>query len=242
MNNNKIFIICIFIFLLCACNKRDELSNNNDTEFYKRYYENDVVDYYDVEESENKVVESNKVENNNLDNNIKNNKQSNNETSNTYKDNNNNNTESNKSKITENNKQEEDNSSNETSQTIETPNEEIKEDIPVIVNENSVDENNMDYPIHRGRIDCNDVESCVSISIPIQVKFKKTISNAFYVEVVAKNDTTLGYFIQYVFVEYNYGSYDKCSSVGDDIKQTLSNKVIGYDCSSEGILKIKTNY
>ncbi len=240
MKKKKFFIICIFIFMLCACDKRDELSNTNETEFYKRYYENEIVDYYDVDESKNEFIESNKEENNNLDNNIKNNKQSNDQTSNTYKDNNK--TESIESKITENNKQEEDNSSNETSQTIENPNEEIKEDMPVIVNDNSVDENNMDYPIHRGRIDCNDVDSCVSISIPMQVKFKKSISNAFYVEVIAKNDTTLGYFIQYIFVEYNYGSYDKCSSVGDDIKQTLSNKVIGYDCSSEGILKIKTNY
>lgn len=240
MKKNKFFIICIFVFMLCACNKRDELSNNNDTEFYKRYYENDIVDYYDVNESKHEIVESSEEENNNLDNNIKNNKQSNNQTSNTYKDNNK--TESTESKITENNKQEEDNSSNETSQTIETPKEEIKEDMPVIINDNSVDENNIDYSIHGGRIDCNDVDSCVSISIPMQVKFKKSISNAFYVEVIAKNDTTLGYFIQYIFVEYNYGSYDKCSTVGDDIKQTLSNKVIGYDCSSEGILKVKTNY
>ena len=82
MNKNKFFIICIFIFILCACNKRDELSNNNDTEFYKRYYENEVVDYYDMEESKNEIIESNK-EDNNLDNNIKNNKQSNNQTSNT---------------------------------------------------------------------------------------------------------------------------------------------------------------
>lgn len=108
--------------------------------------------------------------------------------------------------------------------------------------DNTVDTNNLDYHIHRGRIDCSNLDDCMSISMPIQYQFKKSILNSFYIEVIAKNDNTLGYFIEYIFKEYNYGSKDECEKMGSKIKQTLSNKVKGYNCDSEGVLKIITDY
>ncbi len=111
-----------------------------------------------------------------------------------------------------------------------------------VVEDNSVDTNSMDYRIHKGRIDCGSAEACMNISISIQLKYKKSISNVNYIEVIAKSDKTLGYFIDYVFVEYNYRSVDKCNEIGGGIKAQLSDRVTGYTCSPEGILKINKDY
>lgn len=121
----------------------------------------------------------------------------------------------------------------------ETIGEQPKEEI---IEDNSVDTNSMDYRIHKGRIDCNNAEACMDISIPIQLKYKKSISNVNYIEVIAKSDKTLGYFIDYVFVEYNYGNIDKCNEIGSSIKTKLSDRVTGFTCSPEGILKINKDY
>ncbi len=111
-----------------------------------------------------------------------------------------------------------------------------------IVIDDSVDTNGFDYHIHKGRIDCMDSKSCMDISIPIQLKYKKSISNAYYLEVISKRGNTLGYFIEYAFVEYDYKNVEKCNEIGNLIKDSLSDRVIGFTCSPEGILKINTDY
>ena len=111
-----------------------------------------------------------------------------------------------------------------------------------MIEDDSVDPNGFDYHIHKGRIDCSSADGCMDISIPIQLKYKKIISNVNYIEVIAKSDKTLGYFIDYVFVEYNYGSIDKCNEIGNSIKTKLSDRVTGFACSPEGILKINKDY
>lgn len=114
---------------------------------------------------------------------------------------------------------------------------------PAVNNDDdSVDPNGLDYPIHKGRIDCSGFEDCKRISYPIQFKYIKSITNTYYLEVIAKNDKTLGYFIQYMFKDGNYGSYEECQAKGNEIKQTLSDRVTGFTCDESGTLKIKTDY
>ena len=105
----------------------------------------------------------------------------------------------------------------------------------------SIDTTHPDYYIHKGKKDCTDSSSCMDISLPIQLKYKKNISNTFYVEVKSKDGTVLGYFIEYVFKEYTYSSDEECNQVGNEIKSTLSDRVTGFSCNS-GNLKIITNY
>lgn len=105
-----------------------------------------------------------------------------------------------------------------------------------------VDIESVDYPIHKGRIDCYSEAACMDISIPIQFKYKKSIANVFYLEVLSKKSNILGYFIEYNFKENQYSSYEECHSIGSEIKNTLSDRVISYECSSDGTLKIKTDY
>lgn len=81
----------------------------------------------------------------------------------------------------------------------------------------------------------------MDISLPIQFKYKKVIANTYYVEVIAKDGTVLGYFIEYVFKDYTYPSDEECNQVGNEIKSTLSDRVTGFSCNS-GNLKIITNY
>ena len=81
----------------------------------------------------------------------------------------------------------------------------------------------------------------MDISLPIQFKYKKNISNTFYVEVRATDGTVLGYFIEYVFKEYTYSSDEECNQIGNEIKSKLSDRVTSYSCNS-GTLKINTNY
>ena len=105
----------------------------------------------------------------------------------------------------------------------------------------SIDTTHPDYYIHKGKKDCTDSSSCMDISLPIQFKYKKNISNTFYVEVKSKDGTVLGYFIEYVFKEYTYSSDEECNQIGNEIKSKLSDRVTSYSCNS-GTLKINTNY
>ena len=105
----------------------------------------------------------------------------------------------------------------------------------------SIDTSHPDYSIHKGKKDCTDSSGCMDISLPIQFKYKKNISNTFYVEVRAKDGTVLGYFIEYVFKEYIYSSNEECNQNGNEIKSNLSDRVTSYSCNS-GTLKINTNY
>lgn len=105
----------------------------------------------------------------------------------------------------------------------------------------TVDTSHPEYYIHQGKIDCTDSLDCMDISLPIQFKYKKVIANTYYVEVIAKDGTVLGYFIEYVFKDYTYSSDEECNQIGNEIKSTLSDRVTGFSCNS-GILKIITNY
>ena len=105
----------------------------------------------------------------------------------------------------------------------------------------SIDTSHPDYSIHKGKKDCTDSSGCMDISLPIQFKYKKNISNTFYVEVRAKDGTVLGYFIEYVFKEYTYSSDEECNQIGNEIKSKLSDRVTSYSCNA-GTLKINTNY
>jgi hypothetical protein len=105
----------------------------------------------------------------------------------------------------------------------------------------TIDTSHPEYYIHKGRIDCTNSSDCMDKSLPIQFKYKKVISNAYYVEVAARDSTVLGYFIQYVFKEYTYSSNEECNKQGSEIKSTLSEIVTSYSCDS-GTLKITTDY
>lgn len=108
--------------------------------------------------------------------------------------------------------------------------------------DNSVDVHHLDYPTHKGRIDCVDYNKCMDESLTIYFSYKKIISNVFYVEVKSNGGSTLGYFTEYVFKEYTYSSVEECQRVGSEIKNLLSDRITGYECDSSGLLKIKTDY
>ncbi len=108
--------------------------------------------------------------------------------------------------------------------------------------DNSVDLEHPDYYIHRGIIDCEESSGCLEKSVRIKLDYKKVIDYSNFVEVYAKNGSILGYFIEYVFKEYTYSSYDECNNVGTQIKNVLSNRITGYVCSVNGTLKINTVY
>ena len=158
---------------------------------------------------------------------------------------------------TENNKIiEEDNSKNETvkeeenispqlpkeEEVIEDIIEESKEEEVIKQEDNSVNTSHLDYPTHKGRIDCTDYNKCMDDSLKIYFSYKKIISNVFYVEVKSNSNKSLGYFTEYVFKEYTYSSEEECQRVGSEIKTLLSDRITGYNCDSSNTLKIITDY
>jgi len=158
---------------------------------------------------------------------------------------------------TENNKIiEEDNSKNETvkeeenispqlpkeEEVIEDIIEENKEEEVIKQEDNSVNTSHLDYPTHKGRIDCTDYNKCMDDSLKIYFSYKKIISNVFYVEVKSNSNKSLGYFTEYVFKEYTYSSEEECQRVGSEIKALLSDRITGYNCDSSNTLKIITDY
>ena len=153
-----------------------------------------------------------------------------------------------KSKIKDDNNQtvvEEENSNQHTSkeeEIIEDIIEENKEEEVIKQEDNSVNTSHLDYPTHKGRIDCTDYNKCMDDSLKIYFSYKKIISNVFYVEVKSNSNKSLGYFTEYVFKEYTYSSEEECQRVGSEIKALLSDRITGYNCDSSNTLKIITDY
>ncbi len=104
-----------------------------------------------------------------------------------------------------------------------------------------IDDSSLDYQIHKGRIDCLNEKACLERSMPIQFEFKDIITNTFYLEVHAKNDEVLGYFIEYVFRTNTYDTEEECENVGRAIKETLNDRVTAYTCQTN-TLSIITDY
>ena len=120
--------------------------------------------------------------------------------------------------------------------------EESKEEEVIKQEDNSVNTSHLDYPTHKGRIDCTDYNKCMDDSLKIYFSYKKIISNVFYVEVKSNSNKSLGYFTEYVFKEYTYSSEEECQRVGSEIKALLSDRITGYNCDSSNTLKIITDY
>ena len=236
-----ILVFTIYLEIKKLTNKPIKTMDELIDEEINERYNNDIVDYYTFEEvNEQKYLDSSEG-NNSSDKKETTEQKGNNKTDKVIE------TQSNKPTTNSNNNVV-DKPTNNSEPKDEQPKEQViteaTEEPPKVevVEDNSVDTNSMDYRIHKGRIDCGSAEPCMNISIPIQLKYKKSISNVNYIEVIAKSDKTLGYFIDYVFVEYNYGSVDKCNEIGGEIKAQLSDRVTGYTCSPEGILKINKDY
>lgn len=120
--------------------------------------------------------------------------------------------------------------------------EESKEEEVIKQEDNSVNTSHLDYPTHKGRIDCTDYNKCMDDSLKIYFSYKKIISNVFYVEVKSNSNKLLGYFTEYVFKEHTYSSEEECQRVGSEIKTLLSDRITSYKCDSSNTLKIITDY
>lgn len=134
------------------------------------------------------------------------------------------------------------NTNTETNNYVQNPKEPEKiEEKPQKIVDNSVDTSSLDYNEHKGRIDCGTPDECMSIALPIQFRFKQSMTNSFFIEVMSNSGNSLGYFIEYVFKENTYSSNEECEKIGSEIKQTLSDRVISYQCNGS-TLKINTDY
>lgn len=120
--------------------------------------------------------------------------------------------------------------------------EEDKNDDVEETSDNSVDIYHLDYPTHKGRIDCTDYNVCMEESLDFYFKYKKSVLNVYYVEVKSNSGKTLGYFTEYVFKDVTYSDYDECQRKGNEIKNILSDRVTNYMCSLSGTLTIITDY
>lgn len=125
---------------------------------------------------------------------------------------------------------------------IEDKIEETKKEEVIKQEDNSINTSHLDYPTHKGRIDCTDYNKCMDDSLKIYFSYKKIISNVFYVEVKSNSNKTLGYFTEYVFKDYTYSSEEECQRVGSEIKKLLSDRITSYDCDISNTLKIITDY
>lgn len=125
---------------------------------------------------------------------------------------------------------------------IEDKSTENKEEEVIKQEDNSVNTSHLDYPTHKGRIDCTDYNKCMDDSLKIYFTYKKIISNVFYVEVKSNSNKSLGYFTEYVFKDYTYSSEEDCQRVGSEIKDLLSDRITIYNCDSSNTLKIITDY
>lgn len=102
-----------------------------------------------------------------------------------------------------------------------------------------VDTENDDYPKHKGRIDCLEIDECISKSVPIQYEFKNIISDIFYLEVLSKSDKILGYYIDYSFKNYKYEDYPMCMNKLTSLNEKIKNLDFEFTCDDNGLFSIK---
>lgn len=115
----------------------------------------------------------------------------------------------------------------------------------VEVEDNSVNTHHFDYHIHKGYIECHSRDECDAIAFPKLFQFNGIIAYPNYIDVMSNSNNSLGYFIEYVFNEVHYLSQNECQQKGNEVKNSLSNKVTSYKCQpiDNGFnLKIYTNY
>ena len=111
---------------------------------------------------------------------------------------------------------------------------------PVIKNEvdkNEIDKDHQDYKIHKGKIDCLNIDECIDKSKDIQKELSNNIGSITYIDVKNKNNDTLGYFINYIFKDYQYDDYETCISKGEYLKNYLIDRKVSYKCD-DSLLKI----
>ena len=117
---------------------------------------------------------------------------------------------------------------------------ELNEDNVIKHNDNDfVDTENDDYSKHKGRIDCLDIDECISKSVPIQYEFKDIISDIFYLEVLSKSDKILGYYIDYSFKSYKYEDYPMCMNKLTSLNEKIKNLDFEFTCDDNGLFSIK---
>ena len=227
-----LIIVLIFVFIINF--ERKEVKREVSAK--KEIIKEEKTDDEEVEENsddqklnENDSIKKEQIESNNNSVNSSSNNNENESTNSTNKSSSTN-TQSNQSSSNSNNQISSSTSSNNNSQASTSR-----------TDDKTVDTSHPEYYIHQGKRDCTDSSDCMNISLPIQFKYKKVIANTYYVEVVAKDGTGLGYFIEYIFKEYTYSSDEECNQIGNEIKSTLSDRVTGFSCNS-GNLKIITNY
>ena len=227
-----LIIVLIFVFIINF--ERKEVKREVSAK--KEIIKEEKTDDEEVEENsddqklnENDSIKKDQIESNNNSVNSSSNNNENESTNSTNKSSSTN-TQSNQSSSNSNNQISSSTSSNNNSQASTSR-----------TDDKTVDTSHPEYYIHQGKRDCTDSSDCMNISLPIQFKYKKVIANTYYVEVVAKDGTVLGYFIEYIFKDYTYSSDEECNQIGNEIKSTLSDRVTGFSCNS-GNLKIITNY
>lgn len=227
-----LIIVLIFVFIINF--ERKEVKREVSAK--KEIIKEEKTDDEEVEENsddqklnENDSIKKEQIESNNNSVNSSSNNNENESTNSTNKSSSTN-TQSNQSSSNSNNQISSSTSSNNNSQASTSR-----------TDDKTVDTSHPEYYIHQGKRDCTDSSDCMNISLPIQFKYKKVIANTYYVEVVAKDGTVLGYFIEYIFKDYTYSSDEECNQIGNEIKSTLSDRVTGFSCNS-GNLKIITNY
>lgn len=106
-----------------------------------------------------------------------------------------------------------------------------------IEEDNIIDEDSIDYKIHKGRIDCINTSLCNDMTKEIEKEFAGSIKDIDYIAVKNKNNQILGYFINYLFKDYDYYDYETCISKGEYLKQMLTNRDVSYKCN-DSVLSI----
>ena len=113
---------------------------------------------------------------------------------------------------------------------------EKKEEIEKNDDDKIVDETDASYKIHKGRIDCTEIDKCMDISDLIKNDYNYLIQDIIYVPVLNKNKKSLGYFINYLFHDYKFDTYQECNSIGIKLKELLSD--INYNCTDDYVIHI----
>lgn len=86
------------------------------------------------------------------------------------------------------------------------------------------------------KIDCLDVDECMSISMPIQSEYQELIDNIFYLEVLSKDNKKVGYYIDYTFKPYTYETNEECENKASNINELLKDHIKEIKCDNQTLI------
>lgn len=103
----------------------------------------------------------------------------------------------------------------------------------IVLQEKPKEETNKELPKETSKIkiDCQEIDECMNITMPIQFSYQELIADIFYLEII-ENNVKLGYQIDYTFRPHTYENEEICTTKLSEIATLLKDHIEDISCNN----------